>query len=137
MYIYPEPKKMFENGRMYSREVTLRAYVPPMESEEKPIVELSWSFETNTETYKKLQSYKEIMGKDLKVKAFSGEMVIEMGNSPYISVRIFIDEYESAKDVLLNALYVLRREEIELIINEALYNLKCKVRELDELEVEV
>jgi hypothetical protein len=132
MYIYPEPKKMFENGRMYSREVTLRAYVPPMESEENPVVEISWSFESNMETYIKLQSYREMLGKELKVKAFSGEMVVEMENPPYISVRLYIDQYESAKDVLINALYMLRREEIEYIILEAFYDIRGKVQELAE-----
>lgn len=132
MYVYPEPKKIFENGRMYSREVTLRAYVPPMESEENPVVEISWSFESNMETYIKLQSYREVLGKELKVKASSGEMVVEMGNPPYISVRLYIDQYESAKDVLINALYMLRREEIEYIILEAFYDIRDKVQALAE-----
>lgn len=134
MHTFPEPKKIFENGNIYSRDITLRSYIPPVGSEETPIIEISLSFKAHPEKYDQLQAYQELTGHTLETELFGGDLIVRISNHPYIEAKFYLEPDMPINDVLLSAVDVFRRDVIELMIDKHVDEIKHKLRHMEEVE---
>jgi len=132
IYECPDFKKIFDGWQRYERKLIFIAS-PRHYEDDDPEVEVIWEFESNLESCERLRAYKVMFGKDLEIKIEEcGTLILKIEEPPYLKVVIYLDSHKSVKDVISRVLYILNREEVELIIWQAIDYLQDKIGELEE-----
>jgi hypothetical protein len=120
----PDPRKCFDDGYLYTRNVTLRAYMPNHESTETPHLEIGWQVDVNDETWNNLMAYQTIMSDPMEYEIWGSKIIITPHFRSRVNVQFFLCLKRTVDDAVMSALAMLERSEIERMINRKVLHMR-------------
>jgi hypothetical protein len=90
--------------------------MPPLTSDDYPIIEIGWQFPASIEAFHKLEAFQLITGEPLETEVYGAKLVLITTWNQMIAAQFFLNCDKQVCDVLTSIIGTCNRDELERIV---------------------